>query len=1128
MSLPRFALRHKAMVIALITVAMLYGIVKLVSMPRRAAPTFTVRACQVVTRWPGAQTQQVEQRVTHLLEKELYTLEEVDYIRSTTTTGQSVIYVYLEEALPSRLILQAWDRVRAKIDIVRPRLPRGVMDPMVHDDFGDSAVMLLAVYEKAVLRSTARDVNGTDGRDGRIRRGDRYTPRQLEVIAERVRDRIALLPGVSKADLHGAPQEAIYIETPRNRWANLDLTITQLEELLRSRNIDASGGSIDTDRSRLRIHPTGEFDAVEEIHRLVVGRHDSGATIHLQDLGVNVHRGYEDPPRTLTRFGTASGTAPCVIVSFTVQDGQNVTEIGREAKRLLEELQLTPHVIPPDIAVEIVFDEPAHVEKEISHLTHNVSYAMVIVSGIVLLLAGGRAAVVMAATIPFVMVISIGLCASMGVELEHVSIASLIIVLGMLIDNGVVVCDNVRRVSREHATWAQSVAVGIEQVMYPILMGTLTTVFAFLPLAFFVTGAKRDYIFSLPVVVSVTLMTSWVAAVTITVLMVYGWMRPRPGDDPDRAPAVWMVQRLGHLLRRGRSDKPKHTLLGLYGYIVHRCLNAKPLVIGMTGVLLIGVLILPVGSEFFPNDNRDYLYIDVWLPQGSSFEATNREVARVEQILQDLSPIDTQGFSGHRLKRFYSSVGGSGPRFVLGVNPLPPVSNYAQILVQTADPSVTDRYVQAIRTAAEQSIAGARVIPRKLPLGPPIDAPISIRVYGSGLGSVGFANEWELRRQARRVKEVFESTDGMWDIHDVWGDPSYQLDIQIDEDKARLSGTTNASVARTLNAYYSGHPLTTFREGDHQIPVYLRVPAAERTAMDDPRSIFVEGAAGKVPVDTFADVNLSCQTTKIERRKSRRMIEVRARVEPGVLANEKLSQIMPALRQLQATLPTGYWYEIGGTFEKSTETSSEMRTAFGVAVVLIILCLIIQYNCFVKPMVILMTVPMGAIGAFLGLWLTGYPMGFMPMLGLVSLAGMVVNAGILYIEFAETCIKEKLTAKGGLAGEGQKSCCGLTRDAFHRCLVEAGKLRVMPIFLTVSTTVGGLFPLAWFGGPLWAGMAYLLIYGLLVATLLTLFILPAIYASFVEYFGVRTVTLDESPLDWLPPIINAPCRDEGR
>ncbi|MHC5110457.1 MAG: efflux RND transporter permease subunit [Planctomycetota bacterium] len=1100
MSLPSFSLKNPSIVIAFVAVAVTAGLIQFFTMPRRADPSFTIRTCTVTTQWPGVEAERVEQLVTFPLEEEINRLEEIDVVRSTTTTGLSVIYVDLEDALPVGVIPQIWDRVRSKVDIVRPNLPSGVMDPVINDDFGDTTVMLVAVYEKAAV--------ATDTGAQTLS----YTPRQLEIVADRLKERIGLLPGVAKAETHGVRNEVIYLETDRSNWANIDMTSSELAELVQARNIFAPGGSIETDRARYGVKPTGEFDAVSQIGALIVARAKSGAPIYLRDVGIQVRRDYEDPPSMMARYGEAKGSAPTVIVSFTMKDGAKVTDLGAEVRQLISDMRLKDKLIPPDLAANIVFDESVFVEKKISDFTSNVIQAVIIVVSVALVLAGFRSALVMAAAIPFVMIISIGLSASIGIELEQMSIASLIIALGMLVDNAVVVCDNIRRFQSDGFNREDSVVKGVEQIMYPILMGTLTTVFAFMPMAIFLLGAKKEYVFSIPAVVSITLSTSWVLALTLTSLMAYWIVRPRADGTTEKTPAEWVAGVIGRLIRRGRDvaapSVAAPSVAEHYASLVKIGLKVKPLVLGIAAALLGGVFFLPVGMSFFPDDLRNYMYIDVWLPEGSSLAATDKATRQVERIMRELSPVESAKFSGERLDSYYASIGGSGPRFALGVNPQPPASNFAQLIVKTTDARLTDQFVKDIRARAAATVPGARVIPRKLALGPPVDTPIGIRIFGSGFSDPGFAEIDELLYQSERLKDVFRHEAGVWDVHDSWGDPGYQLDVDIDEDQAKLAGVTNATVATTFNAYFSGHFLTTYREGDHRVPVFLRLPPDQRGEILDARTIFVEGAFDKVPVDTVARVTPRRTTTKIERRDRNRMIELRARVEPGVLASGKLTEVMPQITELEATLPPGFSYEMSGTLEETEESVGQFVTAFGIGMVLIVLTLIVQYNSFVKPMLVLMTVPMGAIGALFGLWISGNPMGFMPMLGFVSLAGVVVNSGILYVEFADALIVERLKAKDGLAPQGQKGCNGLTREAFHTCLMEAGRLRLLPIFLTASTTVGGMIPLALFGGPLWQGMAYLLIFGLIIATILTLFVLPVIYAAFVEYLGMRTVRVD--------------------
>ncbi len=1088
MSLTSFTLNRKAAVLAMLAVAVAVGAFRFATMPRRADPAFIIRTAQVLTSWGDTETEKVERLVTAPLEQAISTIEDlrIEKFRSTTTRGQSVIYAELSATMPADQIVETWEKIRAKVEEVRPQLPKDIVGPIVNDDFGDPAVMLLMIHEKA--------------------RGDmqRYTMRDIEIYADYVRDALSLLPGVFRAEISGIREETIYLETTQENWAGVGLTLDDLTKLLQARNITASGGSIETDLVRIAIEPSGEFDAVSQIESIIVRYDASGAPIYLKDLGVTVRRDYQAPPSVLARYGDAEGDIPCVVVSFVMKKkGVKVTDLAAQARDVLHRMQHVDQTIPPDVAIDVVFDESVFVDNKISDFMVNVLQAIAIVVGVALFMAGFRSAAVMAAAIPFVMITAIGVSSFLGVDLEQMSIASLIIALGMLVDNAVVVCDSVRRFQSEGYGRKAAVIEGVRQIQIPTLMGTLTTVFAFLPMAFLITGEKGEYVYSIPTVVSVTLLSSWVLALTITSLMAYWFIKPRPEGAP-KPPSL--TTRLMNLLRRKKAgpaaeaDKPESesALIAAYGRISKGCLAVKPIVLAITAALLVGAFMLPLGSQFFPDDLRDILYIDVWLPEGASLEMTNRATAQVEDITRELSPYDDDNFSGERLASYYSSVGGSGPRFALGVDPQPIQSNYAQIIVRTSDPIVTDQYVKDIRQAAAAKVPGARIVPQKLALGPSTE-PIGLRVYGSSATNPGFADLDQMRRQADKVKDLVLNTRGTWNVHDMWGDPGYQLDVTVDEDRANLAAVSNASVAQSVNAYYTGHYLTIYREGDHTIPVFFRLPPDSRGEILDARTMFVEGQAGKVPLDSVGELHPGRAVQKIERRQRNRMIEVRAQVEDGLLANDVLNEMLPKLDDIEATFPPGYSIEIGGEREDTEEAQGELVFAFGIGVMLIILVLIFQYNSFIKPFIILATVPMGAIGAFLGLYVTGNALGFMPMLGLVSLAGIVVNTGILYMEFAEEKIRNKLLAGEDLADPGKRSYNGLTKAAFRGCLIEAGKLRLMPILLTVSTTVGGLIPLALFGGPLWEGMSWMLIFGLIVATALTLLVLPALYAALVEY-----------------------------
>jgi multidrug efflux pump subunit AcrB len=363
-----------------------------------------------------------------------------------------------------------------------------------------------------------------------------------------------------------------------------------------------------------------------------------------------------------------------------------------------------------------------------------------------------------------------------------------------------------------------------------------------------------------------------------------------------------------------------------------------------------------------------------------------------------------------------------------------------------------------------------------------------------------------MRRFADQVAGMIRKTPGTWDVSDSWGVSGYQLHIDVDEDNASLAGVTNLDIANTLNAYYSGHQLTTLREGDHLVPVYLRLASEERVSLDGLRTAFVEASSGeKVPLDAIATITPRWEPATIERRDLNRVISVSAQAEPGILGNDVVKGIMKseAMKQLAAEMPAGFGVEVGGNLEKSNDNAAYLMVCLAMSILTIILLLVIQYNGWAKPIIILTTLPLALIGALPGLYFTNNALGFMPQLGILALFGIVLNTGIIFMEFADLLIKNAAEKS-----DGSGPICGLTRDEFRSCLVDACKQRLLPIFLTTATTIGGLLPLAMGGGPLWEGMAWCMIYGLIVATLLTLLVVPALYAMFVETFRVQPVQIE--------------------
>lgn len=1143
MNLSELAMRYRPVVLTLVALMTAWGAVTFVTMPRREDPEFTIRTCVVSTRWPGAPAIKVEQLITDKLEETLDSLEEVDFLASDTINGQSTIFVNLTDDVPIRDIQNVWDKVRAKVDLVR--MPASDIRPVVNDEFGDTTILLLGIYQTPVDGSDAESAlpegeepflaNGYD----RIETEHHYSARELEIYTNRIRDTIRVLPGVAKVEKYGVQNEAIYIETDLGTWSQIDLTTEALRTLVSSRNIVSPGGSIDTDNGKFNVKPGGEFDALSEIESLTVAAVQSGASanqVSLRDIGLSVHRGYVDPPSVYCRFTEERGTFPAVMLGVTMKSGSNIIDVCNSAMDRIEQLIEIEQALPRDITVRPVSNQSDNVDAKISDVISNVVSAIVIVVIVVYLFVGLRTSLVMAANIPFVVIGAIAIIDRFGVQLEQISLASIIIALGLLVDNAVQVCDQTRTNILSGMTPSEAAVRGANTLMFPMLSGTLTTVAAFLPMLFALKGGSAEYVYSLPVTLSTTLLLSWFFAMSICVVLAAAFIRAPKDPERPSAPLPWLAWKIEAMFRRKSRraknkagatavvpDSNENVFMLLYGLSAQLAVKFKWVtVLGSIG-LLVAALQLPVSSEFFPLDRRDQFYVNITLPETSTIEQTNEVVKNVEDAIKRLSA-STDPVTGEpiqRLRTMRSLTGGGGARWALPLNPQTPGANVAEIVVRTTAGDLTLDMIRELRIAVDEGdpergiapIAGARITTKRLAMGPAA-APVELRVTGDG-----FADINEVRRVADEIKMMIREEPGTWDITDSWGIDGFQLDVVVDEEKANLSGVTNSAIADTLNAYFSGLQLTTFREQDHQIPVYFRLRPEDRRSLSGIDSAFVEGQNGKIPLNSVAKIVPSWQPGKIERRDQNRTIKISAEVEDGISGNDVVLQVWNSdrMQALKESLPVGYKIEIGGALEESQDASVQMLTSFGISFLSIILILVIQYNGWSKTLVILTTLPLAVIGAWFGLWLTNSPLGFMPQLGLLSLFGIVLNTGIIFIEFADILIErrrdEKLLQSQSLADEKSQEgrvIAGLTKQEFRNCLVDAGKQRMLPIFLTTATTIGGLLPLAYSGGPLWEGMSWLMIFGLIVATLLTLYVVPALYAIVVETFRISPIPEKET------------------
>jgi multidrug efflux pump subunit AcrB len=1143
MNIAALAMKYRPVVLTLVVMLVAYGMFTFQTMPRREDPEFTIRSCVVSTSWPGTPASKVEELVTEPLERAIARISEVNKIASTTINGLSTINVDGEDSITKATIDNVWDKVRSEVELVR--MPSQSVRPVVNSNFGDTSILVMGIYQVPLPG------------ESEVHPEHQYSPRQLEVFADQVRAAIRLLDGVASVDKYGVRNEAIYVETEIGNWSQIGLTTDELRGLVDQRNTIASGGSIETAQGAYNVKPSGDLNAVKEIESITIaaggGQDASGKTIpvrqvRLGDLGLKVERSYVDPPDIMSRFTDERGSFPCVMLGVTMKSGQNIIDVCNRCTDRIDRLVNFEQTLPADLEIRPISNQAINVSGKINDVVSNVISAIVIVVIVVFLFVGLRTSLVMAANIPIVVLGSIAIINQLGIQLEQISLASIIIALGLLVDNAVQVCDQTRSNILDGMTPNDAAVEGARTLALPMLTGTLTTVAVFIPMLIALQGSSKEYVYSLPVTLSVTLLLSWFLAMTVCVILAAAFIRAPKNPDRPSAPLPWLGYMGGkvwhkclHIVSRGRwggslppsatkeAGSPRNDddeaispgngeagrpgngdagsddnfVLKIYGLTVGVAVKFKWVTVAITIALLVGSMQLPFGQEFFPQDRRDQFFVNVILPETATINQTSETVARLESMIKELSPqVDESGTTVERVRNMRCMIGRGGSRWALTVDPPSPGSNVAEILIQTNDAKQTKTLLRDIRRVSAQGdaklnlqpIAGARIIPKELSLGPPAPA-IELRVSGDG-----FADIDTLRKIAERVKKVLHDDAGTWDVADSWGVDGFQIELDIDAEKANLAGVTNQNVADTLSAYFSGLQLSSFRENDHVVPVYFRLNPEQRQNLAALDAAYVEGSNGKLPLNSIATIGQVFQPVKIERRNSNRTIKVTAEVREGFSGNDVVDRVLnsDAMQGIQSDMPAGYSVVVGGAKEESVKAGANMVTSFGISFLLIIIILVTQYNGWSKTLVILMTLPMALMGAFFGLWVTGSLFGFMPQLGLLSLFGIVLNTGIIFIEFADILIARKAE---DTSGDGPIN--GLTKQQFRECLVKAGKMRMLPIFLTTATTVGGLIPLALSGGPLWEGMSWLMIFGLLVATLLTLYVVPALYAILVETFRVN-------------------------
>ena len=1000
--LTRFGLARSRFTIAAMIGLLLAGIVLYPNFPKREDPVIVIRTAVVSALFPGMAPERMENLVAIPIERKIRELAEVKDIRTLVSEGSLTIYVDLKDEIGN--VNATWQRLRDKMGDVKIELPDGVIGPFVNSDFGDVAIATLAIT------------------------GEGFSQREIKDVADDFRRQLYQLKGISKVDLLGAQDERVWLELDTRKLAAVGVQVNTLIKDLQSQNVVLPSGNINADGTRLLLETSGDFPSVRAIETMLTRVGTSDSLVRLADL-VTVRRGYVSPKVKPIYFDGR----PAVVLSVIMQPDQDVTQLGQKLRAAARDYEAR---LPIGYAIGFSTYQAEQVSASVNSALSNVAQTFIVVAILVVVFLGVRAGLIAAMIVPFAVMFSLIGMRALGIALEQVSIAAIIIALGLLVDNGVVMVEDiVSRVGRGMPAEDAGLAAG-EQYAFPLLISSVTTVAAFLPL-FLLSGASGEYAFSLAAVVALTLGGSWIAALYILpALTVWfigagnarGWMKTRLPPDCSAPMAP-------------------------------RCVSLSDFLPSLLAVCIIAVVLaltqfgrLP--KQMFPLSERNQFLVYMNMPDGTDISQTEARALEISRWLADKS-------TNPEIASQTLYVGDGGPRFYLTLTPVAPDPASAFFLINAKD------YQGAVRAADRAwnylyaNHPEARFKIKRLAMGSVESGIVDVEISGPDAD--------RLLTLGERVRSLFQAAPGIRDNDDDWGNKIIKVVVEIDQDRARQLGVTSEEVTQLLNTYFSGAAVSIYREGDNLIPIVLRAGAYTSKSLEGLTSATFAKNGGLISLAQVAKLKPGFDFARIRRKNQERTIIVSAR-STSLTAGELLDTIQPGLQALD--LGGAYHLSIGGELQKSAETNQKLAAGFPVALGVMVLAIILQFNSFRRTLLTFMSIPLILIGIPFGLLATGQPLSFFGTLGIISLSGIIINNAIVLIDQIDIERQEL---------------------DLREAIVAASEKRLRPILLTSATTVLGLAPMAIAGGALWQPMAVLMMSGLAVASLLTLFFVPAGY-----------------------------------
>ena len=1000
--LSRFGIQKSRLTILVMIGLLLIGLMNYFSLPKRENPAITVRSVVVSAQFPGMAPKRVEDLIAVPLERAAREIGEVDDISTLITTGRAQLNIAVGDEVPADQLDTVFADIRTMMEDTADELPDGTSGPNIDTNYGDVAIATVAVT------------------------GDGFSYAEIEEAAEDLQTGLYRMSGVTKVTLSGQQQERIWLEIDSRRLASIGVQLTQLLNDLDSQNVILPAGRIDADGTNIILEANGNIETIEDLGE-VLTQLPSGDIVRLQDL-LTVRRGYVDPPERPVYFNGH----PAVLVSVEMSDQNDIQKLGRTLRTEIVTLEQSQ---PIGISYNISTFQETNVTQSINGALSNVAQTFVVVFIVMFAFLGFRSALVIASIVPFTVTFALLGMSNWGIDLEQISIAAVIISLGLLVDNGLVVVEDIDRRIKDGATPSEAAIGAGGQFFIPLAVASITTVSAFLPMLI-LEGTTGEFAFSLGAVVALMLAGSWFTAHYILPFLAASLLRAKPQATPTE----------GAIVRA-------------YGALIRRVLKfGLPIAVICYGLVYLGIIAFgSLKSEMFPLSERAEYLVYVDLPKGSSITATRNETLAIDTWLRnsDTNPeiANTTLFVGH-----------GGPRFYLALSPADtdPASAFFVVNTHTFEGAVAAAERTRRHLIANHPAVRARVT--RLSMGGSESGIVDVQISGPDADT--------LLSAAEKVELAFDKVPDLVLNSNDWGNKSLTVAIDILQEKARELGVTSSEISNVMQAYFTGSRYSVFREGEDQIPIVVRAEEAFRDSLEDLANLSIPTDSGLISLDQVARFQPRLELSQLRRENQVRQVKISGK--SGTLdAAEVEAMITPALEGLN--LGPAYKVNVGGESADSAEANAKLLAGMPYAALVMIAALIFQFNSARRVLITFMTIPMIMIGAPLALLITSQPLSFFAILGLISLMGIIINNAIVLIDQIDI-------ERGALPLD----------DA----IVLASKKRLNPVLLTSLTTVLGLVPMALFGGALFEPMAALMIGGLVLASPLTLIFVPPLYRLF--------------------------------